>query len=148
MKKLMINKKKGFTLVEIIVVLVILAVLAAVAVPSMVGFVEQSRGRAFAADARVGLSAAQVIVTEHRVNNTTNPAIVTILSSATFKDMTRDVAAAGENLGAEDARTRTNGFELSAVDINAHGQVTGITYLPNGYTIRISDGILTSTPRN
>lgn len=32
--------KKGFTLVEIIVVLVILAILAAIAVPSVLGYVE------------------------------------------------------------------------------------------------------------
>ena len=35
--------KKGFTLVEIIVVLVILAILAAIAVPSVLGYVEGKR---------------------------------------------------------------------------------------------------------
>ena len=40
MKKL---KNKGFTLVEVIVVLVILAVLAAVSIPSMLGFVNDSK---------------------------------------------------------------------------------------------------------
>ena len=35
--------KKGFTLVEIIVVLVILAILAAIAVPSVLGYVEEAR---------------------------------------------------------------------------------------------------------
>ena len=34
--------KKGFTLVEIIVVLVILAILAAIAVPSVLGYVEEA----------------------------------------------------------------------------------------------------------
>ena len=32
--------KKGFTLVELLVVLVILAILAAIAIPSLIGFVE------------------------------------------------------------------------------------------------------------
>lgn len=35
--------KKGFTLVEIIVVLVILAILEAIAVPSVLGYVEQAK---------------------------------------------------------------------------------------------------------
>ena len=41
MKK--INNRKGFTLVEIIVVLVILAILAAIAVPSVLGYVEEAK---------------------------------------------------------------------------------------------------------
>ena len=35
--------KKGFTLVEIIVVLVILAILAAIAITSVLGYVEDAR---------------------------------------------------------------------------------------------------------
>ena len=41
MKK--VNNRKGFTLVEIIVVLVILAILAAIAVPSVLGYVEEAK---------------------------------------------------------------------------------------------------------
>ena len=39
--------KKGFTLVEIIVVLVILAILAAIAVPSVLGYVEEAKKEKF-----------------------------------------------------------------------------------------------------
>ena len=41
MKK--VNNRKGFTLVEIIVVLVILAILAAIVAPSVLGYVEQAK---------------------------------------------------------------------------------------------------------
>lgn len=37
-KKLKDNKKKGFTLVELIVVLVILAILAALLIPALTGY--------------------------------------------------------------------------------------------------------------
>lgn len=37
------KNKKGFTLVEIIVVLVILAILAAIVAPSVLGYVEQAK---------------------------------------------------------------------------------------------------------
>ena len=38
----MVVHKKGFTLVEVIVVLVILAILAAILVPSMVGWIDKA----------------------------------------------------------------------------------------------------------
>lgn len=44
--------KKGFTLVEIIVVLVILAILAAIAVPSVLGYVEEAKKEKYIAEAR------------------------------------------------------------------------------------------------
>ena len=59
-----LKDKKGFTLVEIIVVMVILAVLAAVAIPSMIGFARDARSRALVTEARACLVAAQAIATE------------------------------------------------------------------------------------
>ena len=44
--------KKGFTLIEVIVVLVVLAILASIAVPSLVGYIDKSRQRAYIAEAR------------------------------------------------------------------------------------------------
>ena len=44
--------KKGFTLVEIIVVLVILAILAAASIPTMLGFVEDARAKSLITEAR------------------------------------------------------------------------------------------------
>ena len=46
------QNKKGFTLVEIIVVLVILAILAAIAIPSVLGYVEDARKTQYIAEAR------------------------------------------------------------------------------------------------
>ncbi len=43
MKKIMQKKNKGFTLMEVIVVIAILAILAAVAVPTITGYIEESR---------------------------------------------------------------------------------------------------------
>lgn len=58
MKKKM-NSKKGFTLVEIIVVLVILAIMAGFAIPAYNGFVERARQSEILAAGRVVLIAAQ-----------------------------------------------------------------------------------------
>ena len=63
------KNKKGFTLVEIIVVLVILAILAAAAIPTMIGFVEDSKGKSEIANARAAYVAAQSVVTEETATN-------------------------------------------------------------------------------
>jgi type IV pilus assembly protein PilA len=65
LKKLYSMKnKKGFTLVEIIVVLVILAILAAAGIPTLIGFVDESRGKAYVAEARAAWVAVQAVATE------------------------------------------------------------------------------------
>lgn len=45
-KKLKENNKKGFTLVELIVVLVILAILAALLIPALTGYIDKARNKA------------------------------------------------------------------------------------------------------
>lgn len=60
-----IKLKKGFTLVEIIVVLVILAILAAFTIPTMLGFVNDAKAKAYIAEAREVYVAAQSVATEY-----------------------------------------------------------------------------------
>lgn len=58
------KNKKGFTLVEIIVVLVIIAVLAAAAIPTMIGFVKDAKMKSEIANAREAYVACQAVITE------------------------------------------------------------------------------------
>jgi prepilin-type N-terminal cleavage/methylation domain-containing protein len=65
MRKVAKSTKKGFTLVELIVVLVILAVLAAMLVPALTGYIRKAREeKEFQAAAEV-LTASQALVTEY-----------------------------------------------------------------------------------
>lgn len=57
-------KKKGFTLVELIVVLVILAILAAILVPSLLGYIDQAKSKDIILEARYAYMDAQVALTE------------------------------------------------------------------------------------
>ena len=82
--KKMKDNVKGFTLVEIIVVLLILAILAAIAIPSMLGYVNEARNSEYIAEARTGYVAAQTVATSQAAAPTTpsDADIKTYLESA------------------------------------------------------------------
>ena len=63
------NKKKGFTLVELIVVLAILAILAAMLVPALTGYIDKANEKKILATARQYYVAAQTVVSEAYANN-------------------------------------------------------------------------------
>ena len=65
------RKKKGFTLIELIVVLVIMAILAAAAIPTVMGYIDNSRRASYLANMRAILQAAESTLTEARANGVT-----------------------------------------------------------------------------
>ena len=58
------NHKRGFTLVELIVVLVILAVLEALLVPSLTGYIDKAKKKAVITEARDVWTASQAALSE------------------------------------------------------------------------------------
>ncbi len=64
LKKFKDNKKKGFTLVELIVVLVILAILAALLIPALTGYIDKAKNKSIVAETRQTVMAAQTLVDE------------------------------------------------------------------------------------
>ncbi|MEA4921815.1 MAG: prepilin-type N-terminal cleavage/methylation domain-containing protein [Eubacteriaceae bacterium] len=60
-----VKSKKGFTLVEVIVVLVILAILAAILIPSMIGWINKANAKKNIVQSKNILTAAQAYATEH-----------------------------------------------------------------------------------
>lgn len=63
------NKKKGFTLVELIVVLAILAILAAMLVPALTGYIDKANQKKVIAETRQLVMAAQSIASDDYANN-------------------------------------------------------------------------------
>ena len=72
MKKVGKSTKKGFTLVELIVVLVILAVLAAMLVPALVGYIDKAKKEKEYQSAATVYAAAQAVITEEYGLDTLN----------------------------------------------------------------------------
>lgn len=58
------NDKKGFTLVELIVVLVILAILAALLIPALTGYIDKAKEKQIIAETRQVVMAAQTLADE------------------------------------------------------------------------------------
>ena len=72
MKKVSKSSKKGFTLVELIVVLIILAILAAMLVPALTGYIRRARQEKDYQFAATVLTAAQSAATYQYSLPTTN----------------------------------------------------------------------------
>lgn len=117
-----LKNKKGFTLVELIVVLVILAILAALLVPALTGYIDKANKEKVVSETRMVVMAAQ-----------------TEASSAygTLKSDKTEKKAAIENY------LKNNGDELlklaevgGAFDITVddNGKVTKVVYCNNGFT--------------
>ena len=58
------KEKKGFTLVELIVVLVILAILAALLVPALTGYIDRAKNKSIVSETRQVVMAAQTLADE------------------------------------------------------------------------------------
>lgn len=91
------ENKKGFTLVELIVVLVILAILAALLVPALTGYIDRAKKKAIIAETRQCVMAAQTLVDEEyaKVNNGT---AISVGENGTVK--TTDIKKLAEVKGA------------------------------------------------
>jgi type IV pilus assembly protein PilA len=137
-KALRSNSKKGFTLVEVIVVLVILAILMAIAVPSLTGYIDKARQQGVVTQARTVQVALQTIGTDVISSGGEGATLAgetwagdTKLSVDPFKfysqlgteGATPDIAAAVQALVGTSV-----GGTITAIDYTATGQLSNFTF--------------------
>lgn len=118
-KKLKENKK-GFTLVELIVVLVILAILAALLIPALTGYIDKAKDKSITAETRQAVMAAQTLVDEKYASDQKTE--ITVGSVATSSVKIDDIKKLAE----------VNG-EISDVQVK-DGKVTKLVYSNGGKT--------------
>lgn len=114
------RSKKGFTLVEVIVVLVILAILAAILVPSMVKWIDKAETKTAVVEGRTILLAAQTIASEKY------PTAITMANDA-------DEIVALADIGVAES-------DITALTVSS-GKVTGFTMTSTGgHTVTYATG--------
>ena len=132
-KKLKENKKKGFTLVELIVVLVILAILAALLIPTLTGYINKAKEKSIIAETRQTVMAAQTLVDEYYGTLTLNSqTTISVGEGNNGKDSVSDneIVIAKASI-ADLAEVKASCIESVTVE---NGKVTAVQYKNQGKT--------------
>ena len=82
-----LNKKKGFTLVELIIVIVIIGVLAAIALPKMMSYIKKAEDAQLMALTRNVLTSAQAAVIYHSADGVLTNEELALLCTTIHKDV-------------------------------------------------------------
>ncbi len=125
------NSKKGFTLVELIVVLVILAILAALLIPALTGYIDKAKEKQIIAETRQVVMAAQTLADELYAKDSAKDIKLDGTENTTNNVKKIDVAKLAE---VDDSNIGTITFGAATLTDGLAGVVTEVTYTRDGKT--------------
>lgn len=134
---------KGFTLVELIVVMVILVLLASIMIPSLLGWIDEAKGKQYVLSARSIYMSAQAIESEKYAAWDGTAANANHFLSESDKER---IAQMADVEGAEILEVKFESDTLGGAGASSnHGYYTivGITVQFEGALVTLSDGIWT-----
>lgn len=139
------NKKRGFTLVELIVVLVILAILAALLIPALTGYIDKSKKSQVIAETRMVNQAVQTVTSElysGSVQWKTSAGASITLASSSNQPVFASTSLSGstslkdrydEVVKLSDVPSLQDGSGHFFAIVNGNGKVHSIIYSARGY---------------
>lgn len=130
------KNKKGFTLVELIVVLVILAILVALLIPALTGYIDKANKQKIIATTRQVMMAAQTETSEAYAKVDGGKFTTLTLSADTTPSLNKILELAEVATVSKDGKTVTykNGISKVEVTITADGHVDIVTVEQSGFT--------------
>lgn len=126
-----LKNKKGFTLVELIVVIVIIAILAALIVPSVMKYIDKAKDQQVLADARSLYIASQTVATEAYAQSDTSVQGVDFgVSQTDVVDPLPEKATRAQKI-ASLGKVKATKF-TATITINDKFEVTAFSYVGDG----------------
>lgn len=138
-----LKEKKGFTLVELIVVLVILAILAALLVPALTGYIDKANNQKVIATTRQVVMAAQTEVSEAYAKASDGK-----LTGATLDKDNKGSAPAPEFdkiCALAEVSVNKNSVTAITITYSAEGHVTEVKVTQSGKTCTYTESTGTYT---
>ena len=145
------KNRKGFSLVELIVVLVIMAILAAALVPTLIGYIKQTRQSNYKNECASAVSAAQTIISSAYadsnstyINQTNTGDNVKITGTSPNQTLTGDPASVDANQVVKVLAEVPGTIQGIVLD---DGQLTKLQYIPEGKSASDSDCVTYSASK-
>lgn len=132
------KNRKGFSLVELIVVLVIMAILAAALIPSLMGYIKKTKQQNVNSEAQSVVQAAQTIASGAYASADGKYTVDGYSTPIDFSAITADEGESGDTSDYAKATEKLAEVPTDAVTtitLNADGRVTKVVYARSGCTV-------------